>query len=126
MKKYLLTGSSGFVSFHFLKYLDSLDFNGIEVLGIDRSLPYDIENYKFKNINLHFLELNLLDYKSLEIAIVSFSPTYILHLASFSSVSKSWEEPNDSFINNTNIFLNLVEILRKNDIKCCLLSIGSS
>jgi GDP-4-dehydro-6-deoxy-D-mannose reductase len=126
VKKYLLTGSSGFVSFHFLKYLDSLNLKNIEVLGIDRSLPRDMENYKFKNINLHFVELNLLDYKSLEIAIVSFSPMYILHLASFSSVSKSWEDPNDSFVNNTNIFLNLVEILRKNNIKCRLLSIGSS
>jgi GDP-4-dehydro-6-deoxy-D-mannose reductase len=126
MRKYLLTGSSGFVAYHFLQYLDSLDIDSIEVLGIDRALPHDIENYKFQNIKFSVLELNLLDYKSLEIAIVSFSPMYILHLASFSSVGKSWEDPNESFANNTNIFLNLVEILRKNNIACRLLSVGSS
>jgi GDP-4-dehydro-6-deoxy-D-mannose reductase len=62
----------------------------------------------------------------LEIAVVSFSPTHIVHLASFSSVSKSWDNPIDSFMNNTNIFLNIVEIIRKNKISCRLLSVGSS
>ncbi|MCL2295426.1 MAG: GDP-mannose 4,6-dehydratase [Spirochaetes bacterium] len=123
-KKYLITGVSGFVAYYFLEYLNSIKEDCV-VLGIDINLP----NYKvntFSNIQLHFTKNNLLDYSSLETIIVSFQPTYIIHLASLSSVAKSWIEPITSFINNTNIFLNLVEILRKNNIMCRLLSIGSS
>ena len=59
-------------------------------------------------------------------ALTSFCPEYILHLASISSVAQSWQTPLDSFVNNTNIFLNLVEHIRINKIRCRVLSIGSS
>jgi GDP-4-dehydro-6-deoxy-D-mannose reductase len=126
MKKYIITGISGFVAFHFLEYLDSLNSGKIEVLGIDIKVPEALLNHNFINIHLRCIELNLLDYPVLEIALTAFFPDYIVHLASFSSVGKSWEDPVKSFINNTNIFLNIVEILRKNKIKCRFLSVGSS
>jgi GDP-4-dehydro-6-deoxy-D-mannose reductase len=83
-------------------------------------------DYDFSRLTPKFEEVNLLDYSALESLLVSFQPTHILHLASFSSVAKSWNEPINSFINNTNIFLNLAEIIRNNNIKCRLLSVGSS
>jgi GDP-4-dehydro-6-deoxy-D-mannose reductase len=125
MRKYLITGASGFVAYHFLDYLNSLKEN-CEVLGFDVAMPSDMGLFAFSNLQIRFIEINLLDYSTLEAALVAFSPTHIIHLASFSSVAKSWNEPINSFINNTNIFLNLVEIIRKNNIKCRLLSIGSS
>lgn len=129
MKKYIITGFSGFVAYYFLDYLDkNISINEtIEVLGIDINPPADYENnYNFSSLKIHFKAINLMDFDSLNNAIVTFSPDYILHLASFSSVSASWKDPIGSFINNTNIFLNLVEIVRKNNIKCRILSIGSS
>jgi GDP-4-dehydro-6-deoxy-D-mannose reductase len=126
MKKILITGVSGFVAFHFLEYLNSLSQEKVEVLGIDSNISQDLRKNIFTNITLRFLELNLLEYTTLEAAIISFSPTYIVHLASFSSVRKSWDEPINSFMNNTNIFLNVAEIIRKNQIECRLLSVGSS
>jgi GDP-4-dehydro-6-deoxy-D-mannose reductase len=125
MKKYLVTGASGFVAHHFFNYLNSIQDN-CEVLGIDIKTPNNINDYSFSYIKLRFIEINLLDYSSLETTVISFQPTHILHLASLSSVSNSWNEPISSFSNNTNIFLNLVEIIRKNNIKCRILSIGSS
>jgi GDP-4-dehydro-6-deoxy-D-mannose reductase len=125
MKRYLVTGASGFVAYHFYNYLDSFQEN-CEILGIDIKTPDSINNYIYSHIKLHFVEINLSNYSILESTIVSFQPTHILHLASFSSVAKSWEEPINSFINNTNIFLNLAEIIRNNHIKCRLLSVGSS
>lgn len=125
MKKYLITGASGFVAFHFLNYLNSLKEN-YEVLGIDIIMPDNMSLYNFAHLKLRFEKINLLDYSILETLLISFLPTQILHLASFSSVAKSWNEPINSFINNTNIFLNLVEIIRKNNIKCRMLSVGSS
>jgi GDP-4-dehydro-6-deoxy-D-mannose reductase len=125
MKKYLITGISGFVAHHFIQCLNDLGEKA-DVLGIDLKIPHDVEEYSFENIRLKLIELNLLEYKALEIAMVSFSPDFIVHLASFSSVGKSWEMPLESFLNNTNIFLNVVEIVRHNKIDCRILSIGSS
>jgi len=70
--------------------------------------------------------LDLLDSAGLEAVLVDFQPTRILHLASFSSVGASWNAPVQSFANNTNIFLNLLEPLRKQGIEARVLSVGSS
>jgi len=125
MNKYLITGISGFVAFHFLEHLNGLD-EKVEVLGLDLNISQVIKEYSFENIELKLVEMNILEYKTLENAMTSFNPDYIVHLASFSSVGKSWEMPMESFLNNTNIFLNIVEIVRNNKINCRILSVGSS
>jgi GDP-4-dehydro-6-deoxy-D-mannose reductase len=125
MKKYLVTGALGFVAHHFFNYLESIH-ESCEILGIDIKIPDDMKRYIYSHVKLRFIEINLLDYSSFETAVISFLPTHIVHLASVSSVSKSRDEPISSFSNNTNIFLNLVEVIRKNNIKCRILSVGSS
>ncbi|MBN8588429.1 MAG: GDP-mannose 4,6-dehydratase [Rhodothermia bacterium] len=119
--KYLVTGFSGFVARHFIQFLDE-NVEHAQVLGIDIGVPHYEENRDW----VRFEQINLLERSRLETAIRTFSPDYILHLASMSSVSKSWEEPEKSFTNNTNIFLNLVEVLRNHQIPARLLSVGSS
>jgi GDP-4-dehydro-6-deoxy-D-mannose reductase len=127
MKKYLITGFSGFVSYWFLKYLDSAAEEKIEILGLDLNRPEKFDDgYNFKNLEIRFIPLNLLDSAALEICLASFSPDFVLHLAAFSSVGASWKSPVASVMNNTNIFLNLVDAVRKNKIKCRILSVGSS
>jgi GDP-4-dehydro-6-deoxy-D-mannose reductase len=124
MKKFLITGFSGFVSRHFCEYLER---NGIRSLikGIDVHYP-DFKRESFKNIKFNFERIDLLDKGKVENVIFEFQPDYILHLASVSSVAFSWKEPILSFQNNTNIFLNLLEALRKLSISTRILSIGSS
>jgi GDP-4-dehydro-6-deoxy-D-mannose reductase len=126
MIQYFLTGISGFVASHFLDLLDSFGKTDITVLGIDSIISEDIKKRSYKNITVRLETVNLLDYQLVENLLVAFSPMYIVHLASFSSVGRSWEEPLASFMNNTNIFLNICEVIRQNNIKCRLLSIGSS
>lgn len=124
MKKILITGFSGFVSRYFCEYLEH---NGIRSLikGIDIHDP-DFKQESFKNIKFDFERINLLDKGKVEKIIFEFQPDYILHLASFSSVAFSWKEPILSFQNNTNIFLNLLEAVRKLNISTRILSVGSS
>lgn len=128
MKKYLITGFSGFVSYYFLEYLNSVVSEKTEVMGIDLivSESFIEELKKFENLKFSIVSLNMLDFDSLEKQLVEFNPTHILHLASFSSVSLSWNNPAGCFLNNTSIFLNLVEAIRKNGLHPRLLSIGSS
>ena len=124
MKKYLITGYSGFVSHHFLNYLESRQ-EACSVLGVDINEPvFDIHSYKY--VQNTFKKINLLDKAEVDEILQSYLPDYILHLASYSSVANSWKNPVMSFVNNTNIFLNLADQVRLENLSCRILSIGSS
>ena len=124
-EKYLITGFSGFVSKHFIDYLEN---NKIEadILGIDvnEDVSFNFSNLLYVKCN--FEKIDLLNKIDVQRIISQFEPNYILHLASYSSVAMSWKLPVESFTNNTNIFLNLIETVRLAEIKCRILSIGSS
>ena len=124
-KRFLITGFSGFVGRHFLQYLFEKD-EEIDVFGIDIRKPaFDTSVYASR-LNIRFQEVNLLDGEALKSVLEEFRPQYILHLASFSSVAFSWQHPEESFVNNTNIFLNLTSALKELQLPCRVLSIGSS
>jgi GDP-4-dehydro-6-deoxy-D-mannose reductase len=124
MNKYLITGFSGFVSFHFLNYLENLHTDN-SVMGVDINEPaFNMNEYKY--VKCAFKNVNLLNKNQVDNIIYNYQPDYILHLASNSSVAYSWKNPVDTFVNNTNIFLNLVEQVRVLGLKCRILSVGSS
>lgn len=124
MKKYLITGFSGFVSHHFLDYLDKNKRHS-SVKGVDLQRPKGLR-VPFKNIKVDFEKADLLDQDHVENILFNFQPDYIVHLASYSSVAFSWKEPILSFKNNMNIYLNLLESVRKLNLPTRILSIGSS
>jgi GDP-4-dehydro-6-deoxy-D-mannose reductase len=124
MNKYLITGFSGFVSRHFLDFLENNKIPA-KVLGIDVYEP-DFDLSKYKYIECTFKKNDLLKRDQIEEILSPFCPDYILHLASYSSVAYSWKNPVDSFANNTNIFLHLLERVKTLNPKCRILSIGSS
>lgn len=124
-KRFLITGFSGFVGRHFLQYLFDKE-EQMEIYGIDIRKPaFDTSIYASR-LDIRFKEVNLLDRDALKEVLADFKPQYILHLASFSSVAFSWQHPEESFVNNTNIFLNLTSSLKELEIPCRVLSIGSS
>ncbi len=124
MDRILLTGCSGFVARHFLEHLIA---EGVEsdVLGLSRRKP-DFLSELPRSLRFRFHQLDLLDSAGVAEAISSFRPTAIVHLASYSSVGFSWREPVESFRNNTNVLLNLVEQVRRLELPCRILSVGSS
>lgn len=125
MKKIAITGFSGFVASHFLDYLADENIE-CEVLGLDRCTPrIDISKYTEK-IPISFSIIDLMDREALMACLSSFNPDYILHLAAFSSVAYSWKHPSESFTNNSNIFLNLIDTVREINPECRILSVGSS
>ena len=123
--KILITGFSGFVSFHFVEYLYNHDIKA-EVYGISRRKPlFNYEKYQDK-LKIFFYEMNLLEQEKLLQLLEQIEPDYVLHLAAFSSVAYSWKYPEESFKNNCNIFLNLINAIKKVSPYCRILSIGSS
>lgn len=121
--KLLITGINGFVAQHFLTYLTTQK-NEFEILGIGRSGTFNTN--KFRPLAITYTQADLLNKEHVGEIIKNFKPQYLLHLASFSSVGHSWKYPHESFVNNTNIFLNLVDQIRLQNVACRILSIGSS
>lgn len=121
----LITGINGFVAEHFLSLLSDLKIYDFEILGLGRSSHSAILPH-FSSLNIRYQCIDLLNKDAVGEIIKTFKPDYLLHLASISSVGHSWKHPQDSFVNNTNIFLNLVEQIRIQSIPCRVLSIGSS
>lgn len=118
--KFLITGACGFVAQYFIEYL-KLNHSNAHILGLDV-----LDKCNFISDNFTYKKLDLLDKERLKDVLENYRPDYIVHLASISSVSKSWQIPVESFNNNTNIFLNLVESVRQLGLGPRILSIGSS
>jgi GDP-4-dehydro-6-deoxy-D-mannose reductase len=132
MPTILITGISGFVGGHFARYLLSLD-ESWEIHGVSRSLPAwaSVGGGGFSPgevlESVAFYPCDLLDADEVGRVVAEVRPDFVLHLASLSSVAESWREPVASFLNNTNVFLNLVEALRvQGPDGCRVLSVGSS
>lgn len=118
--KYLITGHRGFVGKHLISFILSQEPDA-DIFGLDlHSEP------PFPDSRVKEHALNLLNKEQVDNVIKSIVPNYVIHLASFSSVGYSWENPIDCFQNNTTIFLNLLESIRNNVPDCRILSVGSS
>ena len=124
MKKIVITGVNGFVASHFIDFLEDNDYK-FEIIGVD---IFETFLYKrdYRNLKINYYQIDLLDQDKISKLLIEIQPTYILHLASYSSVAYSWEYPIKSFVNNTNIFLNLIETIHINKLKTKVLSVGSS
>lgn len=123
--KYLITGISGFVGGHLVEYLCGKQ-EVQEIVGIDSRMPDFGWMDKSCIGKVRCVGSSLLDIDGLGKVIKEERPDYVVHLASLSSVAESWRYPVNSFINNTNIFLNLIETVRMNELKTKILSVGSS
>jgi len=123
-EKYLITGFSGFVSRHFCEYLERNKINAF-IKGIDVQ-DHDLNFDDYKYLSFDFEKIDLLSVNDIERVLSEFRPNFILHLASYSSVAFSWKAPITSFNNNTNIFLNILEAIRKLNLDTRILSVGSS
>jgi len=123
--RYLITGISGFVAGHYLEYIFSKNHT-IKVIGLDIKEPsLDFIDKKYKK-RIIFFKRKLQDKNFLIKIIKKYKPDFVIHFASFSSVAESWHKPQKCFLNNINIFLNLVEALKIAHSKAKILSIGSS
>ncbi|MEO8844384.1 MAG: GDP-mannose 4,6-dehydratase [Kofleriaceae bacterium] len=118
--RYLITGCYGFVGGYLVRHLRETAPD-VTIVALDRAAaPGD-----FPNVDASY-ELDLLDVTGVADILARERPDRIVHLASFSSVGFSWQDPVESFRNNTNIFLTLLEAVRHHAAGARILSVGSS
>jgi len=114
---FLITGSAGFVGKYIIKKLKS---KNLKVIAFYRNNLLNKENgVLYKKVDFSKVQ-TLIKYLN------ELKPEYIIHLAADSSVAFSWENPIESYTNNMNIYLNLIEAVRLSKINPTILSIGSS
>lgn len=118
MKRILITGINGFVGGYFVRHLRNTE-PATEIFGVDVALTCVLDG-------VHYHQTDLTDYAKTRDFLAENQPDWIVHFAAVSSVAASWQSPVLSFLNNTNIFLNIVEGVRSLGLKSRILSVGSS
>ena len=112
MKKYIITGGSGFIGTNLILYL--LEKKS-KILNLD-NLGYASNSYlnKKSNQNYNFIKVDLATCKisKLKKIILKFNPDFIINLAANSHVDNSIEKPRDFVVSNINATLNLLTSIK--------------
>ena len=119
--KYLITGCNGFVAGHYLEFL-ATSGKSPKVLGVGRNHSPVVP----AALDFSYFLVDLIDADAIAALIAKEKPDYVIHLAAFSSVGASWKDPVACFSNNTNIFLNIIDAVRRVSCESRVLSVGSS
>lgn len=123
MTTYLITGYGGFVGQYFLHFLNTLPHK-MKVIGISRKEVINPQIYN--NIELIIEHFDLNDRTKFNQVLQKYTPNYIIHLAGVSNIQDSWLYPQETFLNNIQIYFNLIEGVRNLKIKSRILAIGSA
>jgi UDP-glucuronate 4-epimerase len=130
MKNVLVTGSAGFIGFHYSKFL--ID-NNFKVIGVDNINNYYTQKIKYDRLkilkkfkNFKFFKVDILNHKKLDSLVRKFKIEIIIHFAAQAGVRYSITNPKSYISNNIDGFLNILEISKKNKIKHLVYASSSS
>jgi GlcNAc-P-P-Und epimerase len=101
MKKFLVTGGSGFIGTNFV---DALLKDGLTVLNLDASQPLKTDH------NAYWKQADILDYPLIESEILKFDPDVIVHLAAVTDLNGTTAEYYGA---NTRGTQNIINIAKK-------------
>ena len=126
----LVTGSAGFIGYHFTK---SLLVSKYEVLGIDNLNDYYDPKLKMARLdnlasysNFAFKKIDIANKESLAETAAIFNPHKVVHLAAQAGVRYSIENPYAYLDANLTGFLNILELCRHNDVEGLIYASSSS
>ena len=123
MKKVIVTGGAGFIGSHLVDKLLQKNFN---VVVIDNFNTGNIRNLKhcIKNKNLNIIKANIKNKK--KISKYFKNVKYVFHLAAIAEIVPSIENPEDYFDTNVKGTLNILELVKENNIKKIIYAASSS
>jgi UDP-glucuronate 4-epimerase len=130
MKKILVTGTAGFIGFHYAKRLMS---QGYRVLGVDNVNDYydvrikeDRLKILHENKDFEFERIDLSDWNKLEPVFKSWKPDTVVNLAAQAGVRYSIDNPRAYIDSNITGFTNVLEGSRHYGVKHLIFASSSS
>ena len=116
-KRVLITGGAGFIGINAAGYfIDQgnkvLIIDDLSRKGTDKNLKW-IQNSR----RVHFNQVDIRDYPKLKMALMSFQPDLVLHLAAQVAVTTSVTNPRQDFEINALGTFNLLEAVRESGLK---------
>ena len=121
-KKCLITGITGSGGSYLAEHILSKD-NKIKIFGIYRSLG---KKNLLKDRRIKLFKGDLCNFNKTQKTITKINPDLIFHLASTANVRKSFDLPKKTIENNNAITLNLLEIIRINNINPLIIICSTS
>jgi len=128
-KNIIITGSSGFIGFHVCKFFLKKKYN---VIGVDNHDDYydkKIKNKRLNHLKKHnkfkFFKINILDKKIYSI-FKKYKPSLVINLAAQAGVRFSFSKPEKYIDTNIKGFLNILETMKKLNIKNLIYASSSS
>ena len=130
MKNILITGSAGFIGFHYSKYLINKNFKVVGIDNIndyyDKKIKYDRLRILKKFKNFKFFKIDISNFQKIDNLVKKFKIEAIIHFAAQAGVRFSIINPKSYISNNIDGFLNILEISKKNKIKHLVYASSSS
>jgi|TARA_B110000014_G_C20120590_1_gene593651 UDP-glucose 4-epimerase len=108
--KVMITGGAGFIGSHLSEYFLRKNH---EVVVITKKSTKNLDG----NNDIDIEKIDVTNSKKLESSITKHKPELIIHLAGNTSHSKSFENPHNDLYSNTKSTLNILEIIRKSNLK---------
>ena len=113
MKKFIVTGGSGFIGSNLVKFLLKKKYFVINIDKLSYSAnPYNLKDIK-KNKNYRFFKHDINDQKKILKLLKKFQPNGIFNLAAETHVDRSIDDPKNFIKSNIIGVYNLLEVLRK-------------
>lgn len=109
-KKVLITGISGFVGSFLAEHLVSNTDYQISGTYLSKNSTANLSSIANK---LHLEQIDLKDKKAVFALLENIKPDLIFHLAALSAVGQSFDNPEETIVNNIVVQLNLLEAVQK-------------
>ncbi|MBI2910570.1 MAG: GDP-mannose 4,6-dehydratase [Chloroflexi bacterium] len=121
--KALVTGADGFVAPYLARHLLQQQ---MEVFGVVRQRPIEPMARQLEQDGIQLVEADLLVAGAVRSALQRANPDLVFHLAAQSAVTRSWDDPAGTLVNNAVGQINLLEAACALGLPCRVLVVGSN